>query len=377
MNDRIARVQAALDEAGIDALLVGSPVDDVLGAHSANRRYLSGFSGSAGYVLVTRDRALFSADFRYVEQAEAECEPNGVEVWQSEGGMAEWLPELIGETQLAGKTVGLSRADTTLAVFTGLWEIVGQMPAEDAATFVPAPPIVEDLRVVKDAAELALLERAIGIGDTAFAQVAETIDTSMTERQVADAVAAAVRRAGGDGIAFDTIVASGPWGARPHATPRDEAIAPDAPIVIDMGARADGYCSDLTRSIVAGSPTPRFREVYEIVLEAQQNAIERVEAGMTGKDAHELAESVIERYGYGEAFGHGLGHGVGLEVHERPYLGQSSNDTLDEGMVFTIEPGIYLSGWGGIRIEDIVVLEGGRARVLSHAPKLTLEGADA
>jgi Xaa-Pro aminopeptidase len=142
-----------------------------------------------------------------------------------------------------------------------------------------------------------------------------------------------------------------------------------------MGARVDGYCSDLTRTFTAGTPDARFREIYEIVREAQRNAIERVEHGMKGTDAHELAASVIEKAGHGENFGHGLGHGVGLEVHEAPYMGKTSTDTLENGMVFTIEPGIYIPGWGGIRIEDIVVMENGRARVLSRAPKLTFEGA--
>ncbi|MDZ7729250.1 MAG: M24 family metallopeptidase [Dehalococcoidia bacterium] len=249
------------------------------------------------------------------------------------------------------------------------------MPAGERPNFVPAPPLIEDLRMVKDASELARMQRAIDVGDAALAQVSETIDTSMTERQVADAIAAAIRRNGGDGIAFDTIVAAGPWGARPHASPREEPIARDVPIVIDMGARVDGYCSDLTRTLVAGELSPRFKAVYEVVREAQRNAIERVESGMSGKVAHELAAGVIERHGFGDDFGHGLGHGVGLDVHESPYLGRSSNDTLGEGMVFTIEPGIYLSGEGGVRIEDIVVLENGRARVLSHAPKQTYQGA--
>jgi Xaa-Pro aminopeptidase len=152
------------------------------------------------------------------------------------------------------------------------------------------------------------------------------------------------------------------------------AIREGQPIVIDMGARVDGYCSDLTRTVVIGDPPAKFAEIYEIVRAAQSNAIEKVEAGMSGKDAHELAQSVIREAGYDANFGHGLGHGVGLEVHEDPYLGKTSEATLRDGMVFTIEPGIYLPGWGGVRIEDVVVLENGRARVLSRAPKLVSGG---
>ncbi|MGH2610931.1 MAG: M24 family metallopeptidase, partial [Tepidiformaceae bacterium] len=170
------------------------------------------------------------------------------------------------------------------------------------------------------------------------------------------------------------IVAAGPWGAMPHASPRGEVIREGDGVVIDMGALYGGYCSDLTRTVTVGKPDAKFRAIYEIVFEAQQAAIEGVEAGMSGVTAHRLASKVIGDAGYGENFGHGLGHGVGLQVHESPYLGESSEDVLEEGMVFTIEPGIYLPGWGGVRIEDVVVLVNGKARVLSHAQKLTPAG---
>lgn len=374
MTSRLERCQAALDEAEIDALFVASPVDDVLGAHSANRRYISGFTGSTGYVLITRTRAAFAADFRYTEQADQEVIPNGFTVYPANGGMRHWWPTLIGEMGLAGKRIGLSRADTTLGLYTGMWDIIAKMPEADAPSLVPAPGILEKLRQVKSADELATIQRAINVSDAALADVASTIAAGQTERHVADDVATAVRARGGDGISFDTIVAAGEWGARPHATPRDVEIEAGQPVVIDMGARVDGYCSDLTRTIGVGEMPPKFREIYEIVQAAQANAIERVEAGMSGKDAHELAQSVIRDAGYDAQFGHGLGHGVGLEVHEDPYLGKTSEATLEEGMVFTIEPGIYLPGWGGVRIEDIVVLENGRARVLSRAPRLTFGG---
>ncbi|MGE3512798.1 MAG: M24 family metallopeptidase, partial [Vicinamibacterales bacterium] len=186
---------------------------------------------------------------------------------------------------------------------------------------------------------------------------------------VAEAVERGVRRHGGDGVSFDTIVACGIRAAMPHASPTGAPVG-TGPIVIDMGAYAGGYCSDLTRTVTIGPADAKFREIYEIVFAAQRNAIENVEAGMTGVQAHALAFSVIEAAGYGEAFGHGLGHGIGLEVHEAPYLGKTSTDTLEEGNIFTIEPGIYIPEWGGVRIEDVVVLENGRARVLSGAPKL-------
>jgi Xaa-Pro aminopeptidase len=160
----------------------------------------------------------------------------------------------------------------------------------------------------------------------------------------------------------------------PHAHPTPEPVGADRPIVIDMGAKFAGYCSDLTRTIFLGEPDAKFREIYDIVFEAQRAAIEGIEVGMKTTAAHQLAQDVIDKAGYGDRFGHGLGHGVGLDVHEDPYLGKSGEGTLEEGMVFTIEPGIYLPGWGGVRIEDIVVLENGKARVMSKARKLTPAG---
>lgn len=375
MQERLDRIRAAMAEEGIDALLVGSAVDDVFGTHSANRRYLTGFSGSSGYAMVSRDAVVLATDFRYAEQAAQECGPLGVSTWTTEGSLQDWWPRLLGALGLGGKRIGLSRADTTLGFYTRLWGAVGEMPAADAPQLVPAPPVLEDLREIKDEQEMTLLQRAIDVGDRAMAAVAERLREDVTERQVSHAIQAAVLEQGGEGISFETIVAAGAWGARPHASPRDVAIERGEPVVIDMGARIDGYCSDLTRTVAVGELDAEFAAIYDIVLAAQRNAIERVEAGMSGRAAHELAASVIAEAGYGDAFGHGLGHGVGLDVHEAPYLGRTSEDTLEDGMVFTIEPGIYLPGRGGVRIEDVVRLENGRARVLSHAPKLATKGA--
>lgn len=374
MQERLDRIRAAMAEADLDALFVGSAVDDVFGTHSANRRYLTGFSGSSGYAMVSRDAVVLATDFRYVEQAAQECGPLGVATWTTEGSLQDWWPRLLGELGLGGKRIGLSRADTTLGFYTRLWEAVGDMPAADAPQLVPAPPVLEDLREIKDEQEMAALQRAIDAGDRAMAAVTERLREGVTERQVSHAIQAAILEHGGEGISFETIVAAGAWGARPHATPRDVAIERGEPVVVDMGARIDGYCSDLTRTVVVGELDAEFAAIYDIVLAAQRNAIERVEAGMSGRAAHELAASVIADAGYGDAFGHGLGHGVGLDVHEAPYLGRTSEDTLEDGMVFTIEPGIYLPGRGGVRIEDVVRLEHGRARVLSHAPKLATRG---
>jgi Xaa-Pro aminopeptidase len=374
MSDRLQRLRERLDSEGLDALYVSSPVDDVFGHHSKNRYYLSGFTGSAGAALVSAERAVLSVDFRYVEQAEREAVPRGFELFRSKGKAKQQFAELVDFAGLRGKRLGVSQADTTLGLWVRLQEAVAEMGEGDRPELIPASPIVEELRRSKDVEEVANLQRAIDIADGAFERVAAGARVGQTEMDVAFEVERAVRELGGEGISFDTIVACGPWAAMPHASPRREALKENETIVVDMGARYAGYCSDLTRTFSLGGTTAKFEEIYAIVYEAQRNAIERVEAGMSGRQAHELASSVIEKYGYGEQFGHGLGHGVGLEVHESPYLGLTSEDTLEEGMVFTIEPGIYLPGWGGVRIEDIVVLEDGRARVLSHAKKLIPAG---
>ena len=372
MTDRLTRIRTELDERNLDALLISAPGEEELGA--ANRRYVSGFTGSTGQVLVTRDRAIFAADFRYVEQAERECAPRGFEVFQALGARREWFPRLIGEAGLGGRRIGISTRDLSYAGFLAMMELLDDLPASGQPELVPAKGIVEGLRRMKDPEELGLIERAIAISDAAFDRLESALRPDMTELEVAEVFAANVRAAGGEDISFPTIVAAGPWSAMPHASPRPEVLGEGRPIVIDMGARFAGYCSDLTRTLALGTPDAKFRAVYSIVFEAQTAAIEGIEAGMRASDAHMLAQGVIDRAGYGERFGHGLGHGVGLDVHEDPYLGTSSEDVLEEGMVFTIEPGIYLPGWGGVRIEDIVVIENGKPRVLSHARKLTPAG---
>ncbi len=370
MSDRLTRIRLAMQEAGLAGFLIASPVDDVFGRHSQNRRYVSGFTGSTGYVLLTETRALIGVDSRYTEQAERESVRRGFELFDIKGRRDRAVVSLLAEAGLAGKPTGISGADLSYGEYARIQAALDEVPSPERPLLRPAPHIVEDLRAYKDADELASLQRAIDIGDQAYEHVLAVMEAGLAETDIALAVETAVRHLGGSGVSFDTIVAGGPWAAMPHASPRDEPLAPGETVVIDMGAIYNGYCSDLTRTTTIGPGGDRFREIYEVVFAAQQNAIERVESGMPGSEAHNLAHEVISAAGYGEQFGHGLGHGVGLEVHEKPYLGMTSEDVLEEGMVFTIEPGIYIPGWGGVRIEDIVVLKNGRAQVLSHATKL-------
>ena len=218
----------------------------------------------------------------------------------------------------------------------------------------------------------ALITKAVEIADAAMDEVAPRIEPGMTEAQVAWDMEMAMRGRGAEMISFDTIVGAGPNGAMAHHRADDTVIKDGDAIVIDMGAKYEGYCSDLTRTVVVGEPSDKLREIYNIVLRAQLEAEDKVRSGMTGEEADALARDVIADAGYGDEFGHSLGHGIGLAVHEQPRVSPRVKDKLEDGMVFTIEPGIYLPGWGGVRIEDIVVLENGRARVISAASKLEL-----
>ena len=368
MSDRLARLRAKMAELRLDGFLVGAPVEDTFHTHSANRRYLSGFTGSVGWLLITLERAFIAVDFRYFEQAERESPE--FTLFQASGGMETWLQRLVGEAGLTGKRIGFEPAGTTVGAFQAMKKAIGEIPAGERPKLLAAPPLVEELRAIKEAEEVAAIQRAVDLGDEAFESVTNRIEPGWTERQVAWEIEKYAREHGADGLSFQTIVAAGPWGAMPHAQPRDRPIGAGEPVVIDMGVRVDGYCSDLTRTITVGGENGRFQEIYDIVLTAQLAAEEMVKSGMSGEEAHMLAHNVIAEAGYGENFGHGLGHGVGLLVHESPRLAKKSKDELKDGMVATIEPGIYLSDWGGVRIEDMVVIENGKARVMSRAPKL-------
>jgi Xaa-Pro aminopeptidase len=354
---RLQTLRAKLEDEHLGGLLV---------SNAGNRRYLSGFTGSSGYLLVGRDDAALATDFRYYEQAEAQAPE--FRLFKAAGPLDSWMGDFLRD--FGAEKLGFEAGDVSYALHRQISGIVGDLPAASRPKLVASDGLVEGLRARKDEAELVKLQAAIDLGDAAIEHVISQILPGRTEKQAAWEIERYIREHGGEGTSFSSIVAGGAWGAMPHAYPRDYAFRDGDGIVIDMGARVDGYCSDLTRTVVLGRPEPRFREIYDIVLAAQLTAYEMIEPGMTGEQAHMLAKSVIEAAGYGDCFGHGLGHGIGLQVHESPRLTPSSADVLEEGMVFSIEPGIYISGWGGVRIEDLAVLEHGRCRFLSHAPKL-------
>jgi len=355
MRERVEGLVAQLEEKELDGVLISAP---------ENRRYLSGFSGSAGFLFITKSDAILVTDSRYTEQA-ANQSPD-FDVRQVRGGWG-WL---IDELKSQGvKKVGFESQDMTVSSYNNLIDAIKGDSSLGHVSMVPAPGLAENQRIIKDNEELAMLQLAIDAADKAMDLICPNITPGMTEREVAWKMEVAMRDAGADAISFDTIVAAGLNGAMAHHQPSDYIIKQGDPIVIDMGAKVGGYCSDLSRSIAVGEPDETFKKIYGIVLGSQLTAINTVKVGMTGEDADNLSRDVIAQAGYGDNFGHSLGHGVGLEIHENPRVGPRSPDVLDLNTVFTIEPGIYLSGWGGIRIEDIVILREDGAVSLSKAKK--------
>ncbi|MGE3961324.1 MAG: M24 family metallopeptidase [Dehalococcoidia bacterium] len=362
---RIERLRARFDKLGPD----GRGIDGLLVTTPSNRRWISGFTGSAGVVLVMRDDARFATDSRYWEQV-AQQAPSFTLVRVS-GANTFTAPTILEGT--GGKRIGFEPAHLSYADYEAWTASIAAMPEHSRPQLVPAPRAIEDLRMVKDAEEIDALTRAVLLGDAAFNHAAERIEPGMTEQQVAWIILEFAVQHGAEDLSFASIVAGGPHGSLPHWRASDAPLQAETGVVIDMGVIVDGYCSDLTRTIWLGDhPSDQFRRIYDIVLTAQETAEERIEAGMLGRTGHEIAHEVIRLAGYGDAFGHGLGHGVGLDIHEDPRLAPSGEIPLADGHIVTVEPGIYLPGWGGVRIEDQCVMEGGRLRPISTAPKFRL-----
>jgi Xaa-Pro aminopeptidase len=346
MSDRGERLAALVAERGLDRMLVTDLV---------NVGYLTGFGGTNGACVCGADARVFLTDFRYTERAEAE-----VEGWEVVTAKDDWLGEIA--SHLAGRT---GFEDHKMAVRTRA-KLEEKLP--EGVELEGAGGTVERLRRVKDEAELARIAAAAELADDVWRWSLDRGLAGRTELDVARAAEARMRELGAE-PSFPAIVAAGPNGALPHAEPGDREIGRGELVVFDMGAKLDGYCSDGTRTFATGEPGERAREVYETVLAAQAAALDAITAGVAGEAADGAAREVIDAAGHGERFGHGLGHGVGLEVHEAPRLSQRSEDTLAAGEVVTVEPGIYLPGELGVRIEDLVVVTDEGHRNLSGLPK--------
>ncbi len=355
MKDRVAQLAAQLPEKELDAILISAP---------ENRRYLSGFTGSAGYLLVTPQRQVLFTDSRYTEQAGNQS-PH-FEVVQMQPGLG-WLMDAMKETGV--RRIGFESDNMTVASYHRVLDAMKEEEDLGKTSLIATSGITDELRVFKDQQELAELQKAIDASDRAMETVCPAIQAGMTEKEVAWRMEMAMREFGADNISFDTIVAAGPNGAMAHHRADDTVIKAGEPIVIDMGAQVNGYCSDITRTVVVGEPDEMFHKIYNIVLGSQLTAINTVRPGLTGEECDALSRDIIAEAGYGDNFGHSLGHGVGLAVHEHPRVAPRADNILQPDMVFTIEPGIYLPGWGGVRIEDIVILAENGATPLSRAGK--------
>ncbi len=359
---RLARLRTAMAAAGFAAVYT---------THPANRRYLTGYTGedhppneSAGALLITADATYLRTSVVNAAQARAEAPAYAIVAYARQEEAAQQLQEIA-----ARHTIRRIGFDESAMLYTTHQWLGTTLPEVELAE---VGSLISDLRLIKDEAEIALLRRAQAITVAAFVEVSARIVAGMTERDVAWELEKAVRAHGGEGLGFSTIVGAGENGARPHHTVTDRPIRAGEPIVIDMGARYEGYSGDLTRTIVVGEPDDQFRRVYDVVLRAMRHAEEVARPGMTGNELDAAARGVIAEAGYGDAFLHGLGHGIGLQVHEAPSARKEGADVFAAGMSLTIEPGVYLPDWGGVRIEDLVIFTPTGIINLTDAPVLAV-----
>jgi len=351
MSTRAERLSALLPEAGVDLLLVTNLV---------NVRYLTGYTGSNGLALIGPQTCVFVTDFRYVEQAAVEVDPAFDRVRAVQD-----LIDVIADALPPGELrLGFEDAQVTVRQHGRLRELL-----PERVELVAAGQLVERLRVVKEPEEVDRIRAATQLADAAFEQLLWGGLVGRTELELASVLERAMRERGAQRSAFEAIVAAGPHGALPHAQPRDVEIGRGELVVIDWGAEVDGYCSDCTRTVATSDPDASTREVYELVLQAQLAGLEAVRAGASGRAVDAVARAVIDAGGYGDHYGHGLGHGVGLEIHEGPRLSQRSEDVLESGNAVTVEPGIYLPGQFGVRIEDLVVVTDDGCEILTAVRK--------
>ncbi len=361
MSDRLTRLRAILAERNLPALLIGA---------TSNRQYISGFSGSAGSILVTQEAALVFTDFRYRIQVAREAPDFILRETSASAPLHTLVAEAAAELELA--CIGFEANHTNVTAYNRLVKaLADRFQGSTAPELQAADGIVEQLREIKDAAEMEILRRAIAITDAAIEAVIPQLRPDHTERQVAWMLEIAMRELGADGVSFPIIVAAGPNSALPHARPGDEPLGSGRPVVIDMGALLNGYHADLTRTIVLGEADEQFWRVYNAVLEAQRQAIAGLRAGISGHQGDALARDYLEEMGFGAQFGHSLGHGVGMDIHEGPSLRRNVEQSLPANSIVSVEPGVYIDGWGGVRIEDLVLLDDQGCEVLSKARKIS------
>lgn len=350
MNIRLKKLRDLLVDNKIDALLVTS---------ASNRRYITAFTGSAGYALITKDNAFLITDFRYIDQAKVQTKD--FEVIKHDGLINDTLLELLIKYNV--NRLGFEQDFVTFSSYQRFSEKFSKVK------LIPTTQIIEKLRMIKDDDEIKLIKRATAVADEAFSYILNFIKPNIKEKDISLALEYKMRELGAEGISFTSIVASGYRSSLPHGAASDKIVKLGEFVTMDFGAIYNGYVSDMTRTVVVGQPSEKQKEIYNIVLEAQLFGVNNIKAGMTGKEADALTRDIINKYGYGEYFGHGTGHGIGLDVHEGPTVSSRSDTVLVPGMIVTIEPGIYIPDFGGVRIEDdVLITESGR-EVLTKSNK--------
>jgi Xaa-Pro aminopeptidase len=347
--EKLEKLRSRFAEHGIDGMLI---------TNSYNRRYMTGFTGTAGVALVGQTKAVFITDFRYVEQAAKQVQ--GYEIIQHTGVIVD---EVAKQAAALGiKKLGFEQDDLSYATFKAYEKAVD-------AELIPVSGVVEKLRLIKSDSEIKILKEAAEIADAAFKHILNFIRPGVREIDVANELEFFMRKNGAASSSFDIIVASGYRSALPHGVATDKVIEKGEFVTLDFGAYYKGYCSDITRTVAVGEVSDELKKIYEIVLEAQLRGMAGIKPGMTGREADALTRDYITEQGYGEYFGHSTGHGLGMEVHEGPALSLRSDTVLEPGMVVTVEPGIYIAGLGGVRIEDDTVVTKDGNQSLTHSPK--------
>ena len=349
---RVERLRSSLQEQGLDGLFV-TDINNV--------RYLSGFTGSNGSLLVTPEKSWFFTDGRYKTQSAEQVQNAEIEIYSQGAKYAEAIQRALGSASV-GK-IGFESAKVTVSQ---LDDMKGYFEGHE---LVPTKGSVEALRRVKEPEEIDLIKTAAEMADAGFAYIVDRIEVGKTEKELALDLEMFMRTHGAEGVSFELIVAASERSALPHAHPTDQIVEKGRYLLFDLGCVYQGYCSDLTRTVVVGPCDDRHREIYELVARAEMAGLDAIHVGATGGDVDKAARDVIAGAGYGDSFSHSLGHGVGIEVHEEPVLRPEGTDVLAAGNVVTVEPGAYFAGWGGVRVEDLVVVTSSGAEVLSASTK--------
>lgn len=349
MMVRVEKLRKKMRENDLDSFLVTSPY---------NLRYLTNFTGTTGLAVITLDNAYFITDFRYTEQVARQAQ--GFEIIQNVGPIFETVADLVKKAEL--QELAFEETQVSFYDYSILEEII-------MAELIPVVGMIEELREVKDEEEIALIEKACHIADSAYDHILKMIRPGMTEIEVANQLDFYMRSLGASGVSFETIVASGVRSAMPHGVASSKVIEQGDLITLDFGCYYEGYVSDMTRTFAIGDPGEKLKEIYQIVLDAQLAVIDAAKPGMMGSQLDAVARDYISSKGYGEAFGHSTGHGIGLEIHEGPNVSSRAEKQFVEGNVITDEPGIYLPGIGGVRIEDDLLITAEGNRILTQSPK--------